>query len=263
MLALTSLMSANADFFVRSLADYIASQLGTSIEIVEGVPWQERERMLDRGEIDIAWICGLPYTLKADRPSSVIELLAAPVMLGSRYQGRPVYFSDVVVRQESQFREFADLRHTVWAYNEKNSHSGYNVVRYYLATIGEPAGYFDKVIESGSHLESLQLVLNRKADISAIDSTVLELERDRQPAVRSQLRVIHTLGPSPIPPWVVSKNMPRELRAALKETLLHMHENAAGKHILTKGQVARFEGVVDSYYDPIRSMSRQAASVSL
>ncbi len=38
-----------------------------------------------------------------------IELLAAPVMEALRYEHRPIYFSDVVVRRDSPFRIFAEM----------------------------------------------------------------------------------------------------------------------------------------------------------
>src|SRR2546423_428372 len=98
---MVSLMAENAGFFYRALAGYLTRRVGVRIELEETVAWQERERMLDRGEVEIGFICGLPYVWKADRPNAHLELLAAPVMRGARYQGQPVYFSDVVVRRES------------------------------------------------------------------------------------------------------------------------------------------------------------------
>ena len=114
--------------------------------------------MFDRGEVEIAVICGLPYVQKADRGEPPLELLAAPVMVGGRYGRRPVYFSDVVVRQESPFRSFADLRGASWAYNEPNSHSGYNLTRYHLGQLGEGYGYFSRIVEGGA-LEKVQGLL--------------------------------------------------------------------------------------------------------
>jgi len=37
------------------------------VELVPDVPWQERQRMLDAGQVDAAWICGPPYVLRADK----------------------------------------------------------------------------------------------------------------------------------------------------------------------------------------------------
>src|SRR5689334_19349568 len=124
---LVSLMAENADFLYRALGPWLARRIGRAVEVIDDVPWQEREQMLDRGEAQVGFICGLPYALKVDRPHPLVELLAAPVMRGVRYQDRPVYFSDVVVRNDSAFRYFADLRGACWAYNEPGSQSGYNL----------------------------------------------------------------------------------------------------------------------------------------
>jgi phosphonate transport system substrate-binding protein len=158
---------------------------------------------------------------------------------------------------------FADLRGASWAYNEPGSHSGYNVVRYHLATLGETSRYFGKVVESGAHQTSLQMILDRQIDASAIDSAVLELEFQRYPAIRSKVRIIETLGPSPIPPWVILKSLSQKLRKALRELLLHMHKDPQGRAILADGQIARFAYVEDGDYDAIRSMARKAELVTL
>ncbi len=256
-------MSDNADFIILSVSDYITRQLGIPIQFVNNIAWQDRERLLDSGTIQIAWICGLPYTVKADQAVPVIELLVAPVMEGERYEDRLIYFSDVVVRRDSPFQTFVDLRGASWAYNEPNSQSGYNVVRYHLATLGEMGGYFSSVVASGSHLKSIQMILNRQVDASAIDSTTLELEFLSRPELRQELRIIKTLGPSPIPPWVIRKDVPPATKKTLTELLLRMHEDPYGQEILAHGQIARFARVTDWDYGAIRSMSEKARCITM
>jgi phosphonate transport system substrate-binding protein len=263
MLTITSCMAPFADAFCATLAHYIGEQLALPTAFIGDLPWQERERRFDTGAIPICWICGLPYVWKADRGHPGIELLAAPVMQGDRYQDRPVYFSDVVVRRRSRFRTFADLRGAIWAYNEPHSHSGYNVVRYHLATLGETVGYFGRVIASGAHETSLQMLVAGAIDATAIDTTVLEAELQRDPALQEDLRVVTTLGPSPIPPWIVRHSMPPEMRSAVREVLLEMHQDPHGRTLLMAARLARFVHVDDHDYDPIRQMARQAARVTL
>jgi phosphonate transport system substrate-binding protein len=211
----------------------------------------------------VCWICGLPYIRKAAKPSPVVELLAAPVMRGERYQNRPIYFSDVVVRSDSPFQTFPDLRGSTWAYNETGSHSGYNVVRYALAQRHETSGYFGRVIESGAHQVSLQMILNSEVDGSAIDSTVLEQEILDDPSIQPRIRIIDSFGPSPIPPWVISKNTRPELRLALGDLFLDMHNNPAGIEILDRAHMLRFTAVEDADYNPIRSMTRKGRGICL
>ena len=154
LLKATSIQARNADPMVEEISHYVASKLGVAADFVGDIPWQQRERLIDNGEVHIGWICGLPYIWKADKLIPDVELLAAAVMDDIRYEGTPVYFSDVVVLRDSPYRTFSALRGARWAFNEPNSHSGYNVVRYYLATINEPSGYFGEVIESGAHQRS-------------------------------------------------------------------------------------------------------------
>jgi len=199
---------------------------------------------------------------KVADPLAQIELLAAPVMSGERYRERPIYFSDVVVHQESSFRTFADLRGASWVYNEPRSHSGFNLVGYHLATLEKKSSYFGRIIESGSHQASLQKILNREADFSAIDSTVLEQECRRYSGLRSAIRVIDTLGPSPSPPLVILKDLPQALKQELRDLLLQMQLDSEGAAILDAGAIARFTSVEDRDYDVIRSMAQQSEFLS-
>ncbi len=258
---ITSIQAPNADFYCEQITSYISDRLRLPATFVTGIPWQERERMIDAGEIQVGWICSLPYIWKADRPDPSIELLVAAIMEGERYKQQPVYFSDVVVRHDSRYRTFDDLRGARWAYNEPNSHSGFNVVRYHLALLGELSGYFGAVTESGSHQRSLEMILDSRVDASAIDSTVLEMEIVSHPSISDRTRVIEILGPSPIPPWVVSRDLPDSLRDSLRSVFLEMHQNEAGKAILREGMIARFVSVSDQNYDPIRDMERIAQTV--
>jgi phosphonate transport system substrate-binding protein len=232
-------------------------------EFVGDIPWRLRERLLDEGVIHVGWICGLPYVRRTDRPRSGMELLAAPVMRGARYAGRPVYFSDIVVLRDHAARTFHDLRGACWAYNEPGSHSGYNIVRYQLAQLGERENFFGMAVETGAHQDTLRMIVDGRVDASAIDSAVLETELRRRPALRKQLRVVETWGPSPAPPWVISRRAPAGLRKRLRQVMLGMHREAAGRSILREARMLRFGGVSDRDYDPIRHMARVAGDTTL
>jgi len=219
--------------------------------------------MLDSGRINIGWICGLPYVQKVDRKDAQLELLAAPVMSAPRYQGRPVYFSDVIVRKESNFTSFDDLRGMRWAYNEPGSHSGYNLTRYMLAQMGELDGFFGDITEAGSHQAALQMLLDRGIDGTSIDSTVLEIELKNRPEIVKQIRKIATWGPSPIPPWVVHIGEPADIRTRIRRTLLDMETDPEGRALLSNLGIKRFAQVSDADYDPIREMLIKARQVHL
>src|SRR5206468_2945774 len=103
-----------------------------------------------------------------------------------------------------------------WAYNEPSSHSGYHLTRYHLTHLGEFNGYFSRIVEAGAHQTALRWVIDATVDASAIDSTVPELELTLHPELIPLIRVVETLGPSPIPPAVISTRIPRLIRHALR-----------------------------------------------
>jgi phosphonate transport system substrate-binding protein len=251
------------DFICEDLASYISKKMSVPVKARIDISWQERDQLLDNGKITLCWICGLPYVRKADRIPAQIELLAAPVMQGERYQNRPIYFSDVVVHRKSSFEKLEDLRGASWAYNEPGSHSGYNLTRYTLAMQGETSGFFGRVVESGAHQTSLQMILNGEVDGSAIDSTVLELELLKDPSLQSQIRIIDTFGPSPIPPWVISKKVPLKLRRKLRGLFFQMDQDPDGRTRLARARMIRFTHMNDADYEPIREMATKADRVRL
>ena len=105
------------------------------------------------------------------------------------------------------------------------------------------------------------MLLAGEIDATAIDSTVLALELKVRPEIGAQLRVIQTLGPSPIPPAVISRSVPKSLRRLVRHVLLRMNERTEGKAILSKALLDRFAIVSDSYYDAIRLMAFKSRSV--
>ena len=256
-------MAENTEDFCRAFVEYLQLKLDVPAEYITGIPWQEREALFDRGEIHVLWLCGLPYVYKADLAESSMELLAVPIPVGERYGSRPVYFSDIVVRRNSTCRSFQNLRGATWAYNEPRSHSGFNIVRAHLFKLGEIDKFFAAAVESGAHSNSLQMVLSGAVDGAAIDSTVLEWLFSQRHDLADEIRVIDTLGPSPIPPWVISRHVAASQRHALRQLLAELHLDPIGRDILADGRLLGFTAAGDHHYDPIRAMAYKAERVSL
>lgn len=236
------------------ICEYLQRRLGIEVELQVGQSWAQFER----GEIDAGFICGLPYVdLTRQRPAPV-ELLAAPILLGERYDGRPMYYSDVIVHRDSPHTSFAGLRGCTWSYNDPDSHSGYGITRYKLVQMGETRGFFGRVVEAGFHQESIRLVREGKVDASAIDSQVLELAFRDEPQLRSELKIIDTLGPSTIQPVVAARHLPGSLKADISDALTRMAEDPQARDRLAAGLFERFAPVTDDTYDDIREMLRAA-----
>lgn len=211
------------------------------------------------GKLDGAFMCGLLYARLVDERHLPLEPLAAPIIGEARYAGRPLYYSDVIVRRESPYQSLADLRGSTWAYNEDTSHSGYHVVRYHLYRQGLDRSYFGQWRETGSHSASLQAVLTGQAEGSAIDSHVLAVLYKQQPALLEQVRVIDSFGPSTMPPLIVARHLPNELKQTIRTTLCELHQQPGIAALLRAGLIERFGSVTDADYDDIRQMYKVSA----
>ena len=245
-LIMVSCLAENHRWVYERVASHLQSELGLKVHFETDVAWEERERMLYDGRAQFGFLCGLPYVRQADLPNPPLEALVAPVMRAPRYDGRPIYYSDVVVRADSPYQTFADLRGSRWCFNEPWSQSGHAVVLGKLARAGETSSYFAQAIASGSHFDSIRMVLEGEADCAALDTTCFEMEQRDEPWLAEKLRVVETIGPSPIQPFVASRSLPAELKGRIRQALLDMN---------TQGlPIARFVGMQDSDYDPIREM---------
>jgi ABC-type phosphate/phosphonate transport system substrate-binding protein len=241
----------------RAIADYIGAQLGIATTLVAGQSLHE----FAKGQVDIGFTCGLPYALLADAcaPNCPFELLAAPVLLGERYQNKPIYYSDIVVRSASPYASCTsidDLQGCKWAYNQPESHSGWNLVCYSLLKCGKTPAHFGQLIQSGSHQRSLDRVLVGQADATAIDSHVLDVFLTHDKTAAASLRVIDSLGPSSIPPIVIATALAPALKRRIQAALLAMHEDPLAARALHEGAIARFARVSDEDYDDLREMYR-------
>ncbi|HTM21164.1 MAG TPA: PhnD/SsuA/transferrin family substrate-binding protein [Kofleriaceae bacterium] len=198
----------------RALADHLAGALGAPVELrfetarsaPEGDPFAD-------GATDLGWMCAPGYLRLADRGS--IALLPAPCPDDPRAGGRPVYFSDVVVRAADPARGFADLHGRTWAFNDPCSLSGWLALRRHLAACDGV-----RLLASGSHVRSLAMIAAGQADAAAVDSQALALATARDPALAASLRVIDSWGPFPIQPLVAGARLPAATRAAVAAALL-------------------------------------------
>jgi phosphonate transport system substrate-binding protein len=234
----------------RFLADRIADRLRRPVELVVGTSLDQFEQ----GEVDLGVICGLPYVWLADRQPAPVEPLAAPLLAGDRYGGRPVYYSDVIVHRHSPITRLEELRGCTWAYNEPASHSGHIVTLYSLVGMGARPGFFARVVEAGFHQRAIRLVTSGRVDAAAIDSQVLAVELRDHPRLTDRLRVVGAFGPSTIQPVVAASRLTDPLKEQVRNVLVGLGDDSSARPALAHGFIRRFTAVDDTDYDDIRAM---------
>jgi phosphonate transport system substrate-binding protein len=234
----------------RLLANRIGGRLGRPVELVIGRSFDQFEA----GQADLGVICGLPYVWLAARRPPPVEPLAAPALAGARYAGRPVYYSDVIVRRDSPITCLEELRGRSWAYNEPASHSGHTVTLCSLVAMGARPGFLGPVVEAGFHQRAIRLVADTTVDAAAIDSQVLAIELRDHPRLEAGLRVVGAFGPSTVQPVVAARRLPARLKDQAREVLVDLAGDPAARPVLDYGLIDRFTPIGDAAYDDIRAM---------
>lgn len=242
---------------------YVAERVGTLVGGGGVLAEAADEQQLVGGQIDVAFLCGLPAVRLADRPDRPIRVIAAPIIDEPRSHGEPIYFSDVIVRRGSRFQTFDDLGGGAWAYNVEGSFSGCVLPRYHLVQLGQTERFFGRVTYTGSHEASIQAVVAGDVDASAIDSHVLGVELHRRPELAAEIRVIEVLGPSTIPPVVVSTRLPEGLQQAIRAALCGLDGEAASRDRLAEGLIQRFLPIDGPSYDDIRQKTAAVEAADL
>ena len=241
--------------FFEALADHLQRSLGSEqvslrIETRVSGPRKGYECSTFGDRVDVAFMCAPSFVwLRNLRPPPAELLGVAPVFDDERNRGRPVYFCDVIVRDDAPIRTFSDLRGSEWVYNDKSSLSGYYGLLDKLAESGEDQTFFGSVTCSGSHLNSIEAILQDQADAAAIDSNALRIRFRETPALRSTLRVIDSWGPYPIQPIVVNSSLHPHLKEQLRAAFFATNENERTRRVLQRFGLSHFVAVNRETYN--------------
>lgn len=220
----------------------VARKLAMTPGIVQRRQYAEVNALLESGEIDFAWVCtGAVADLEA---RGVAVPLVAPVVAGA-----PRYRAYLVVRSDSGFSSFADLRGHRFAFTDPLSLTGRAVVIDQLRSMGEtPETYFRESFFTYAHDNSVRAVKRGLADGATVDSLVYDLLAKRYPDEVNDLRVVWQSEWFPIPPIVVSTRQPEKTVKRLRETFTTLHEDPEGREILAAVGIERFVPVDSAVY---------------
>ena len=205
------------------------------------------------GDADVGFVCAPSYVwLKEREPPPARLLGVAPVFAEERNRGKPLYFCDVVVPRDLPADSFGDLKGRVWAYNDACSLSGYHGLLARFGSSGGPTRFFGRVLQSGSHMASIQSLFDGVADAASIDSNVLGIMMNRQPSLRERLRVIESWGPYPVQPVLIRSDLDPHLEEALRTSLLETEADPLTRRSLAAFGLTHFAPVGEDDYAPER-----------
>jgi phosphonate transport system substrate-binding protein len=254
--AVAAIISPKETFiYYRQLLDYIGHKMGREIQFIQRKTYGEINDLLAKGQIDLAFICSGPYV--EGREKYRFQLVATPKVQNSHF-----YHSYLIVNKASAFQTLENLRGRVFAFSDPDSNTGKLVPTYWLSQIRErPETFFSKTIYTYSHDNSILAVAKSLVDGAAVDGLIWEYYHRKNPIFTSQTRIIRKSDPYGIPPIVASSAIPYELMTKIRELLFAMHEDPGGKAILNELMIDKFIAPNDKWYDSIRKINLELASL--
>ena len=234
--------------YYYQLKEYLAQKIGRPIELVDRDSYTEIDRMLEKKELEIGFVCSGPYVEGHDRYG--LEIVAVPVV-----NGVPTYQSYIIVPSGSSAREFQELRGATFAFTDPKSNSGKLVPTYMLSLMHEtPKSFFKKVIYTYGHDKSIKAVAEGVVDGAAVDSLIWNIYLRNHPETATKVKIIARSPAYGIPPLVAVPGLDPSLKKTIREALLAMHTDPGGRKILANMNIDRFVPQPDSAYDSIREM---------
>ena len=227
---------------------------------VHGIPKHlDRDRPFGTEWLDPSLLfsqcCGMDYVTGGQK---YLRLLATPSYAAPFCQG-PYYCSVLIVRTDDPAQNLADLHQRRVAVNVPGSHSGYNILRAMVAPIARGGTFFNTVLQSGSHANSVCAVQNKTADCAAIDCVSFALLQRYRSTACEGLRILTVSPPAPSLPYVTSSTTDadqiRRLQDGLQTALLDPRLADVREAILLQGA----EHLSPNAYQPIADATTRAA----
>jgi ABC-type phosphate/phosphonate transport system substrate-binding protein len=146
------------------------------------------------------------------------------------------YSSLVVVGEDCLFDDVLEMHGTVAVINGSESHSGMSTLRQLVAPNHIDGHFFNSILISGAHIESLGMLRRREADVAAIDCVTYALLSLHQPEALTGTRVLGLTYHSPAPPYVTRSGYGNSLVERFRTALFR----AFGDPALTSARQALF-----------------------
>ncbi len=211
----------------RALADALGREITLESDERSSGPMHGDRDPFAAGRADIGFLCSPSYLYLRSLPEPTVELVPTGfVFEDPRNEGRPVYFSDVIVRADRDAARLDDFATGVFGFNDTCSLSGYFAAKQELARRFDNTSFFEREVCTGSHAASIDAVLAGDIDLAAIDSNVLATLLRETPTLADGLRVLESWGPHPIQPVVVRVGLEPELANGIAAALQRLVDEA-------------------------------------
>lgn len=237
---------------------FVGDRLGIAVELVVGRDYEDLERQIARGEVDVATVSPYSY-VRAKKRAPGLSVFASHIARGSTNYG-----AYIVVGEDSDIEKLSDLKGERFAFVDKRSTSGWLFPATRMLEEGiHPERDLEEVFLQ-THDNVYDAVAEGRVVAGATYDGGLREGRDRREDGRG-VRVIAKAPRIPHEAYVLREGLPQSVADALGAALSEISTGTRkGRRLLAPMlRINGFMRVDDSHYDVVRQVEAEAEKAGL
>lgn len=232
----------------QPLAEYLTKKLNFRVILVYLDNYGEVCDKFIYKQLDAAFFGSFSYALTHVKAG--VEPIARP-----DYQGVSTYRGLIIVREDSNIKDAADMKGKRLALVHQATYAGYLYPLLYFKKQGikNPEEYFSKILFAESHDKAISEVLRGEADVACPKDLVYQRIINDNPDLGRKLLILSVSEPVPSNTLCVRKDLEPALKNKLKDALLNLDNDEEAKPALEALGADKFIETKDSDYQHLYS----------
>lgn len=243
----------------RALLSRVAHDADVKLSYVPYPAPQPLEHLWSRGDLGAVFMCGYPISLRL----APVVPIAAPVPRAAWADGKALYRSDLIVRQDAPYVTLEDTFGARAGWTVAHSHSGFNALRHHLLgfrTPQRPALYSKMVGNLITARNVLDSVREGRIDVGPLDAYWHMLIARHAPQLTAGIRVLTSTATAPMPAFVAAAGMPQEQVAQLREAFVNAARQPWFADLADPLMLEGFAAVTDASFTTLLEWDREAVA---
>lgn len=237
----------------KKFVEYASKELGVKFKLFTASEYAGIMNGLASGQVHVGWLGPSSYA------STYMDCECVEPIAGAQdLSGGMGYNSVLIVKSESPYQKFEDLKGKTVARNDPHSTSGFLIPTVFWSEMGTPIDkYFNSPL-SGGHQQTIVGVLNGTFDGGFTWTTLndgfgaIRKMMDKGLLDRGKIRVIWTSPLIPTPPVTIRKDLPQNMKADLVKLFLRLEEHdPALAEAVGQGRTLGMQRVYHEDYLPV------------
>ena len=234
--------------------DYLKGRLGIPVRLFLGTDYTAVMLAQAQGQVHVAFYGPASDVDAIEKAKAPIEAFVKEDSIRSGL----FYYSLMISKKGSGIRTLQDARGKDFAFVDPESTSGYKVPMAYFCLEAKirPREYFSRVFFAGTHENVILGVARGTIPVGVTWDTGISIAQAKgQIRGLEEFEVLWKSDPIPSSPWAYRKDLPQDLKDALRKAFLEFKDTPQGAEWLKARGLKGFAPASDRDYDPFRKIN--------